>query len=729
VQEALDWAAASEATTTGTRGLLLGIMRAGREPNEADQLLRHFGVTLDRLLEALAQSGPAGEFDPNVTKPSRRAKALTPNAAKAVRAAGHLSREDPASDGHVHLRHLLGGVLETPEGSGYRALAQVLSGRAELREVADAYREFLASGDPRGLGDVLRRRFPRGGEAGSVDNVPSHSDRPAGVDRLGRDILAEVLAVRLRKIREPWKPVRLRDSIRHTLKQMQRALRREPPAEPPGPRGSFILHLDGRWGSGKSSLLNFVERELAYPHDPGVTRWVVVRFNAWEHQRIAPPWWWLMTAIHKQATQGLWRINRPAALKLVLRNFLWRLRDGWAAYLFLPLAALIVWLVVKTGFFGLQKNANENDGLNVLLSALKSLTAIGAFAISIWGAVQGINRWLLVGSAQGAATLLPRTRDPMKVLRRRHAQLVRAIRHPIVVFVDDLDRCKAEYVVELLEGVQTLFADEPVTYVIAADRHWVGESFAQVYSPYVVTATEPGRPLGYLFLEKTFQLVVPVPRLVEETRNAYWHGLIRESADGLDVTAEQAEAKEQTAQTVDQDVAAERDFAALGTQEAVLAELHREPGKTPKEAHARLRAALLRLEHAVVEEETRHTLQHFAPLLEDNPRAMKRLVNAYGVERHIAVMRAVRDGKALGEDDFRRLALWTILKLRWPLLWEYVEEHPDVLPYIRGPAPDDVPLDIRRLLANDAVVAVVTGKGLEGVSLLEDAATPGPPVA
>jgi len=725
VKEALAWADASEAATVGTRAFLLGVMRAGRKPSEADQLVQHFGVASDELLEALVQSGPK-DFDARVTKPSSRAaKPYTLNGEKAMKTAWRLSREYPARDGHVHRRHLLGAVLETPEASGYRALAQALAGRVELRDVMDAYREFLERGDPEALGEVLRRRFPRGAEAGSVDNVPSHSDRPTGVDQLGRDILAEVLATRLRKIREPWEPVRLRDSIRHTLKQMRLALRREPPADPPGPRGSFILHLDGRWGSGKSSLLNFVERELAYPRDPHETRWVVVRFNAWEHQRIAPPWWWLMTAIHKQATQGLWRINRPAALKLVLRNFLWRLRDGWAAYLFLPLAALIVWLVVKTGFFGLQKHADDKDGLDVLLSALKSLTAIGAFAISIWGAVQGINRWLLVGSAQGAATLLPRTRDPMKVLRRRHAQLVRAIRHPIVVFVDDLDRCKAEYVVELLEGVQTLFADEPVTYVIAADRHWVGESFAQVYSPYVVTATEPGRPLGYLFLEKTFQLVVPVPRLVEETRNAYWHGLIHESANGLDSTAGQAEPTEETE---DHDAAAQRDFAVFGTQEEVLAELHDKPGKTPKEAHARLRAALLRLEHAVVEKETVHTLQLFAPLLEDNPRAMKRLVNAYGVERHIAVMRAVRDGKALGENDFRRLALWTILKLRWPLLWEYVEEHPRVLKYIGGPAPDDVPLDVRRLLAEDAVVAVVTGEGLEGVSLLEDAATSAPPV-
>src|SRR3712207_7942290 len=40
-------------------------------------------------------------------------------------------------------------------------------------------------------------------------------------------------------------------------------------------------------------------------------------------------------------------------------------------------------------------------------------------------------------------------------------------------FVDDLDRCQSSYVIRLLEGIQTLFSDPRVMYVISADRRWL----------------------------------------------------------------------------------------------------------------------------------------------------------------------------------------------------------------------------------------------------------------
>ena len=79
------------------------------------------------------------------------------------------------------------------------------------------------------------------------------------------------------------------------------------------------------------------------------------------------------------------------------------------------------------------------------------------------------------------------------------------------MIVDDLDRCKSEYVVALLEGIQTLFADEPVAFVIAADRTWLCQSFATAYGAFDPVVGEPGRPLGYLFLEKTFQVSMSDP--------------------------------------------------------------------------------------------------------------------------------------------------------------------------------------------------------------------------
>jgi hypothetical protein len=84
---------------------------------------------------------------------------------------------------------------------------------------------------------------------------------------------------------------------------------------------------------------------------------------------------------------------------------------------------------------------------------------------------------------------------------------------PLAVLIDDLDRCDKDYVVQLLEGIQTIFIRAPVTYVAAADRRWIEASFEERYEPFVQHLSEPARGLGYLFLEKAFQLSTTLPRI------------------------------------------------------------------------------------------------------------------------------------------------------------------------------------------------------------------------
>jgi len=76
---------------------------------------------------------------------------------------------------------------------------------------------------------------------------------------------------------------------------------------------------------------------------------------------------------------------------------------------------------------------------------------------------------------------------------------------PVCVFIDDLDRCGADYVVNLLEGIQTLFRHKKVAYVVAADRNWIKASFEVRYAPFSVAVGSAGQPLGYLFLRRFFK--------------------------------------------------------------------------------------------------------------------------------------------------------------------------------------------------------------------------------
>jgi len=118
-----------------------------------------------------------------------------------------------------------------------------------------------------------------------------------------------------------------------------------------------------------------------------------------------------------------------------------------------------------------------------------------------------------------------------------------------------------------------------------------------------------------------------------------------------------------------------------------------------------------------------HTLTPLAPLLEPNPRAMKRLVNAYGVERAVQILEG---HPAQLEHPRERLALWTILKSRWPLLADYLSGHPQTLDDLkRNHIPAEVLEDsarpyLRALFADSAAQRVARGDGLDGIELDAD---------
>jgi hypothetical protein len=85
-------------------------------------------------------------------------------------------------------------------------------------------------------------------------------------------------------------------------------------------------------------------------------------------------------------------------------------------------------------------------------------------------------------------------------------------------------------------------------------------------------------------------------------------------------------------------------------------------------------------------------------MLEPNPRAMKRFVNAFGLAR---VVLTLEDALV----PFDVLARWTILSTRWPLLADRLREHPEEIELAGTDAPG-VPEALRALLASREVAEV-----------------------
>lgn len=110
-------------------------------------------------------------------------------------------------------------------------------------------------------------------------NVPIHLDEPSEIDKLSREAFAQVLANHLRNI----------------LVENKQS-------------GAFLLNITGPWGSGKTSFLKYLSNYLEGSEDPKMSdtdKWIVINFNAWQHQHCDPPWWSLMNTIYEQALREL----------------------------------------------------------------------------------------------------------------------------------------------------------------------------------------------------------------------------------------------------------------------------------------------------------------------------------------------------------------------------------------------------------------------------------------
>jgi hypothetical protein len=245
------------------------------------------------------------------------------------------------------------------------------------------------------------------------------------------------------------------------------------------------------------------------------------------------------------------------------------------------------------------------------------------------------------------------SRDPVSRLTKRYNDLIDEITVPVAVFIDDLDRCNAQFVVELLQTIQTLFRRARVLYVVAADRDWVCASYETQYKEFGGIIGEPGKSLGHLFVEKVFQLSVEVPRMADIERKTYWTGLIN---------AKLASAQDPEG-TIREEINARIEAADT---EAKVADIIEEYRDHPVGASIAAAKGFRRLHSAPLIREREHFLAGYQHLIEPNPRAMKRLLNAYGFRRGFDIQSRRRS-------DPDALVRWTILENRWPILADYLE--------------------------------------------------------
>ncbi|HEY8781852.1 MAG TPA: P-loop NTPase fold protein [Mucilaginibacter sp.] len=199
----------------------------------------------------------------------------------------------------------------------------------------------------------------------------------------------------------------------------------------------------------------------------------------------------------------------------------------------------------------------------------------------------------------------------------KHQDFLANFDHPlqrIILYIDDLDRCPEDRVVEVLEAVNLLMAFPLFIVVVGVDRRWVKNALLRRYSSQFLEVSEDQiDPSDYL--EKIFQ----VPFHLKMASNRSVRKMIRalsQPSNAFDF--------EPDAAIYDDDSPIVKDREAANASEKNKDE--NTSAETTQLAH--VKEERLRLSKREIE-----LMEDMSVVLGDNPRAIKRFVNIYQIVR------------------------------------------------------------------------------------------------
>jgi photosystem II stability/assembly factor-like uncharacterized protein len=224
----------------------------------------------------------------------------------------------------------------------------------------------------------------------------------------------------------------------------------------------LTLAITGEWGTGKSSLMGQVCDDLKANH------WRPVWFNAWHHQNEEQLLAALLVAVRES---GVPPIASFGGLAFRLRLMLIRARQQlFATFMIVVLASLILAFVYQhpdvaewKGMVALS-NAFKSylDGksdLSALRSALPILGTIGVL-VAIGRTIKafGVDPAVLLSSTMSKFRLKDASAQTSFRMRfaEQFGEVTQALAHPMVIVIDDLDRCQPKTVLDVMEAVNFL---------------------------------------------------------------------------------------------------------------------------------------------------------------------------------------------------------------------------------------------------------------------------------
>jgi hypothetical protein len=277
----------------------------------------------------------------------------------------------------------------------------------------------------------------------------------------------------------------------------------------------------GEWGTGKTCFLRLVEKGLQQNEIPSV--W----FNAWRYGNEEHVWVALLQRVIDQLKGSGGFIRRTIVrvkLAMLQADF-----GGGVRHLLSRTASFIIrlLLLVAAIVFAITANSREIAAvLGIVWSdpvvwerTIKALALVAAFFATKPSELIGVLRGVSSGIDLSRYFEGVSYRDRVAFLDQlmpffRSVVRVSGGGKPVVVLIDDLDRCLPDKAVQILEAIALFLEVEGCVFILAVDHRMVEGAIGIRYKD--LAEKIPGIRIGEGYFDKIVQLPIGIPPLADE---------------------------------------------------------------------------------------------------------------------------------------------------------------------------------------------------------------------
>ncbi len=441
-------------------------------------------------------------------------------------------------------------------------------------------------------------------------------------------------------------------------------------------RPPLAIAVDAPWGRGKTSFMKLIDAQLRQDAQGTKVKVVTTWFNPWKFSEPEQVWAAFVANVTRALRDGLtpgqsWlfrlrrlgtKWHRHADFPFLLRLFV-----AFAFLFIVGSLAIMDWSGVRNTLFAEQKTleafynaANESSAgifwylptslIVVLALVYGYVTFTGKLGLNLLEYVEKTDFRDKIGT-------LSQFEHEMSKLSKAAPKNLK-----VIVFIDDLDRCRGKVLGEIIEALQLADVSRSCIFVLGMDMRKVANAVESDREELTLSVDSPRTRMehgsGYKFLEKIIQARLSLPAYDDKNMRA----LVR-SAVGLENADEAGDGKGSPSTG---NAAPEKKTGTEGggLRQALRAvrELAGEKRAIPKDSKA------------VTDAAEDYGSTHF-----QNPRRLKRFINSFRLQTYLVGEIRRSDGEKSLPRPLRsqsaqldRLARFLVLAEKWPALVDYM---------------------------------------------------------